>query len=204
MITTLTTFQTGRFKIPNAVAAPLGADYTVDIQESIDLYERRILIDALGFDLYELVADDYPLTGGEPANIIDLINGKNYTKDGVTVCWEGLLSSPLLPAYVYYQFLRDKQDIFTTMGVERPEAVNSVPVSSNERSTRAYIEFLEAYQGGHNTNPNIIHTSLGVGIDWMVGSNHLVSLYQYLEDNASDYPEKGVFTLHPSINTFGI
>lgn len=203
MILTLTDFQSGYLKLPNATVSPNGADFTTGIQEIIDEKEREILIDALGIEFYDTLVTEYADLGTASKAVTDLVSGYQYELNGVTVKWEGLLNSPLLGCYIYYHFMQEKQDIFTTMGTQSPEAVNSVAVSSIDRAVRMYRKFLKAYQGG-DSMPLIVKTSLVSGIDYLGAQSHIRSLYQFLEDQKSMYPTVTDFILHEPINTFGI
>lgn len=203
MIRTLTDFQTGYLRLPNAKTAPNEADFTTGIQEVIDEKEREILIDGLGVTLYDTLVTEYADLGTASQPILDLVNGKNYEVNGIAVKWEGLANNPFLGCYIYYHFMQEKQDIFTTMGTQKPDAVNSQAVSSIDRAVRMHRKFIKGYQGGDNT-PIYISTPLVSGIDYQGAQSKIRSLYQFLQDNISDYPTATDFVPHTPINTFGI
>ena len=201
MILTPNIFINGKYKIPNTEQAPNGADYREDVQSMIDVKEREILIDGLGFELFETLKTEYADFGNASQPIKDLVDGKTYELEGKQVRYEGL--SKILTPYIYYHFLNEKTDVFTTMGIERPQAENSSSSSSLERASAAYRDFLKGYQGGDNA-PKILYRSGGVGIDYFGSRSAFRSLYDYLVDNADDYPTAGDFVLHESMNSFGI
>ncbi len=201
MVLQLTDFQVYPYKLPNSISAPNGADATGDIVVAIDNYERELLIDGLGLPLYDLVNTATQDLGNATQALQDLVNGKQYTLDGRTVRYEGL--KPLLKNYVYYKFLKDKSDIFTTLGVEKPNAVNSTSQSPAQRAVKYYRDFLKAYQGGQCEN-NVYRDRLrGVLISTKSNSS-IRSLYQFLDDEKLNYPTAESFTIRPSTNVFSI
>lgn len=201
MIITPQHFEKGSLKMPNVTPDPNGSDYIDDLQSVIDEKEREILIDGLGFELYTTLSNEYADLDNASQEIKDLVNGKSYTLDGMKVRYEGL--TPLLSNYIYYHFLNDKTDVFSTMGIERPDAINSMSVSSLQRGAKAYIKFLEAYQGG-DAEPKIFHTRNGWGIDYYGSRSSIRSLYDFLNDNRADYPTAKNFIIHEPMNSFNI
>jgi len=202
MITQLDIFQKDPLKIPNSVSTPNGANAVADVQNFVDLYEKEILIDGLGIELYDLLVTEYADLDNASQPIKDLVNGKEYTANSLTVKWEGLKNYSFLPYYIYWKYIQEKQDVFTTLGVERPEGVNSAHASSVYRATDKYNEFLRKYQGVDQA-PRVIHTSYGYGVDYQVSTSTIRSLYQYLNDNKADYPTFR-FTMHYPLNSHGI
>lgn len=194
MILTLATFQKGARKLPNAVAAPNGADNTADIQAYIDRFERDILIKGLGTELYDLVKASYTgetLKPDAEQRIKDLVTGMTYEVDGKKVAWEGL--SPLLGDYVFYKYWtemtrikRDNDDKFT----DPPKAVH------------AYQSFHEKYQG-YDAGPRTVFNGSSYGLDWYGSRKSDRSLLQFLTDNSDTYPEAELTPLE-GMNSMGI
>jgi len=202
MILTLDKYQSGRYKLPHSAPAPNESDNTEDITMFIDRYERELLVDALGVDLYNDIKDNKADFNAAPDEVKRLVKGYDYTlDDGTKVSWNGLDNSEsLLIPYVYYRYLQDQQDIMTTFGVERPQGVNSEAVSSIPRVTAAYRDFFEKYQSVDNgvafySSPYIS------GIDYLGSKNIRRSLYQFLCDNDYDISH---FKLFENTNQFGV
>jgi hypothetical protein len=193
MILKIDIFQTGRLKIPNAVAAPNGTDRTDEVQAYIDEFEKDILIDGLGSLLYEEVKTAYSNLENAPQRIQDLVKGKSYKVDNIDVNWEGLQDISLLAYYVFHEFLhRNTLGTFSTLGVERPEGNNSTSISPEMLLVDTYRSFYNKYQGNTSLEENTKRRSL----------------YHFLNDNKTTYPEVEQFTSYSSfyngINPFGI
>ena len=210
MILTLAHYQTGMYALPHASAHPNDADNTDLIQSFIDRYERELLIDTVGIDLYnDIKANEADYTIA-PDYVKDLVLGKEYTIDGVTYSWNGLQNSEsLLVPYVYYRYIQEHQDLMTSFGVERPEGVNSDAVSAIPRATAAYRDFFKKYQGydtsatSNKYGANIIHGRYLTGIDWMGTNSSVRTLYQFLQDNSDVYTVSD-FRRYENLNNFGI
>lgn len=200
MITTLDIFSKEPLRLPNVEAAPNGADNTLEIQGYIDMYERELLINCLGITLYNDVKEALGDLENATQAIKELVNGVDYDLNGRTVRWNGLKEYSFLPYYIYWKYLQKKVDIFTTMGVERPEAVNSQSTSSIMRATEVYREFLQKYQSGDHL-PTILYRRVGVGIDYSGTVTTDRSLYQYMVDNDLDVT---FFKFYEDINSLGI
>lgn len=201
MITPTNIFFKDPVKIPNLEAAPNGADKVADFESFKKIEEEEILIDGLGFELYELL-ETYISSNTTDARFDELLKGKTYTSNGITVRWEGLEGYSFLPYYIRYQWLRDSQSILTTMGMQRPEAVNSSPLSGIREESKMYRKFFKKYQG-EDSLPRVVQTRFGSYVDYYGTVNTRRSLCQFLEDNKTDYPE-AVFTHKENINVYGV
>lgn len=197
MITTLATYQREPFKIPNSLPAPNGADLTESIQEAIDRCEREVLIDGLGIELYSEVEAAMEPGADIPPFVRALIHGDTYETDGRKARWEGL--HDMLAYYVYYRYLNQSLDMFTTFGVEKPDAEGSKAVTAIPRSTHAYREFFRRYQG-QDERPTIIRSPFGIGVDYYRSHSTNRSLYQFLCDHDRDE----YFVFKDNINSLGI
>lgn len=195
MILTLEHFQKGARKLPNAVAAPNGADNTADIQSYIDRFERDILIKGLGFELYDLVKNSYTgttLNDNAEQRIKDLVNGISYEIDGLQVNWEGL--APLLTDYVFYKYWTE---------MERIKRDNDDKIVDPPKALHAYQSFHEKYQGIDPGPRYVMNASGSLGYDWYGSRNTNRSLWQYLDDKADIYPEAELIP-QPGMNSMGI
>lgn len=200
MITTLDIFTKEPLKLPNVIASPNGADNRTEIQGFVDMYERELLINSLGLQRYNDLKTALDDLDNASQEFKDLVNGVEYTKYGNLVRWNGLKDYSFLPYYIYYKYIQRKVDVFTTMGVERPEAVNSTSISSISRATEVYREFIEKYQGG-NSQPTILYRRAGIGIDYSQTTSIERSLYQYMQDVNMDITN---FKFYDNANSFGI
>ena len=192
MILKLTTFQTGRLKIPHASSSPNGADRKDEVQGYIDEFEREALVEGLGYTLSNqiITANGTPeLLEAASQRIKDLVKGKTYKLNGIDVNWEGMKEYSFLAYYVFYKFLKDNViGTFSTFGIERPEGKNSVSASPNLLLVNSYQTYFNKYQG------DIYATEVG----------KQRSLYHFLNDNKLTYPEVEQFTFKERMNQFGI
>ena len=181
MIVTLEAFRKGQLKLPNAFVSPNGADSTNDIQAYIDRFEREILILGLGPTLYNLIKAQYTgtvLSPDAPQRIKDLINGETYESNGMEVTWEGLVSFPAY--YIFYKYWND----FDHIKRDNDETIDDAP-----KAVRAYQEFYEKYQGTDPGPRYAVNAFGSYGLDWYGSRNVNRSLYQYLQDKETIYPE---------------
>ncbi len=108
------------------------------LTDAIARYERDILIQILGYDLYKLVAAY--ANPESTQRIIDIVEGKEYTVGDYTVKWNGLLNTDkvsLLAYYVYIQYLKDKTLTFENVGAVASTVENGVTISPAQLIQRA-------------------------------------------------------------------
>ena len=211
-----TYFEKGWLFIPNNKdinASPVGSP---TIETDLDLfrieYERELLLNALGVTLYdELQAEiDGTLT---TQKWIDLVNGKNYTINGITKRWNGLKganSQSLIAFYVYCQYLRNDNSTYLTTGIAQNTANNAERSDPSPKFVKSWTRFLSQYQGSYYNNgyPTVIYNRSGmVGLDYYGSDNVESNLFQYLTDQneliPTDFPDFE-FKFYESYNTFGI
>ncbi len=155
------------------------------ISEHVDRYERDILIQLLGYDLYKLVAE-YD-SGTSPQRIKDIVEGKEYTDGDYTVDWPGLVNAEknsILAYYVYIQYVKNYSAMFTNIGVTAPAAEGGQVVGPAGLIQRAGYKLREL--AGYPLQ------------DALVGS-----LYNFLAYHESDYPE-WVFNEYRPPNMFDV
>lgn len=97
----------------------LPADNLNNITSWITKFEKKILIQSLGYELYtEFIAG---LAEVAPAQIwLDLRDGKMFEIDGVQYYWNGLLNDDkesLLSYYVYSEYVNNLSQTIGTAGV---------------------------------------------------------------------------------------
>jgi hypothetical protein len=158
-----------------------------DVDNWIDRYEKEILTQLLGYELYKLVANSTDTSG----RLYDLINGKEYTvshngRDQL-VKWNGLINEDkvsLIAYYVYYQYWRHRTTLPTMTGRATPKLANSEPSTMAVNIGESWARLVELY--GY------------------AGQDELApSCYNFLLANEADYPEL-IFTAIGSVNAFDL
>jgi len=165
------------------ISIPLGTNNT--LSESITRHEADILRQLLGYDLAKLVVA-YANPGSDQ-RIIDIVEGKEYTVNGYTVKWNGLVNTEkvsLLAYYVYMQYTQEKSNPFTNVGFIAPSVEGGGAVSG------AFV-----IQG--------ISNKLRELAGYACQDALAPSLYNFLINHQSDYPE-WVFNEYGLLNAFDL
>ena len=185
MIIDKTYFLSGELFIPNANDGNMGSSIESNLDIVIKRYERQLLLDALGVELYnelETAMDDLQNADQKWQY---LVNGTDYTISGVKYRWDGLKGKNkdgLLAHYVYCMYLRQDEIDYSTTGMKRNAVENAIRASFTEKYVQSWCAFIKMYQGDNEVNR---------------------SLKQFLEDMESDYPLDG-FKCYGNVNRFGI
>ena len=124
-----------------------------------------------------------------PQKWIDLVNGKTYEKDGISLIWNGLIYSKgtaknsLLADYIYYHWLIDQASYMTGTGDSKANPKGAKSVNPTQRIVRVWNDFVGQYQ----------YTCFF----------REVSLLKFLSDNDEIYPNENreLFTVQ---NQFGL
>lgn len=156
-----------------------------DLTASIARYERDILLQLLGYDLYKLVAA-YANPGSDQ-RIIDIVEGKEYTLGQYTVKWNGLANAEkvsLLAYYVYIQYVKDHAIDFQNVGAVAANVENGVNVGPSGLIQRASLNLREL--AGYPDQ-----------------DSYAPSLYNFMANNLADYPE-WLFNEYRPLNMLGI
>ena len=132
--------------IPNLDKA--GNSSTLDTD--IVFYEKEILMDALGYQLY---SEFITAIEGTPAQKwIDLRDGAEFSFEysGVTITrkWAGLKNSDkisLLAYYTYAMYLRKMHQQLTSIGTVVSQSENSMVVNGSDKFINAWNRFIEQY-----------------------------------------------------------
>ena len=201
------------FQKANELNIPLGADTLIAnpaiatpnqaeaLTQLITKIEKSILLNALGLATYNTLqlalADiDNPLY----ASYKKLVQGESY--DGKV--WNGLNNDYSLIAYrVYEEFVTETNQILTGVGNTQGNPEKATLRSPRYKIANANSNFISQYQGGYLTDPIID----GIFIDWLGSQEGInVSLYQYLVDKATDFPNVDMtkFKIYETQNSFGI
>lgn len=139
---------------------------------------------------------DGVLDSGADQKWKDLVEGKEYVREGKTVKWSGLIyelgtfKSSLLADYVYYEWLRYNVSQITGIGEAINTAKNGINVNSNQRLVDAWNRFYTKSVGYCYNTPHVYYHNGVKVIDWF-GKNNIetISLFTFLKDNETDYPD---------------
>lgn len=189
------TYFTRKYEIPNL--DEMDSKIATSLNSCIDQYVRQFLQNALGYNLWKDLDSfivDGALIPSAPQKWKDLLNGKEYTINGKTYFWKGLIYNEgvflgsLLTPYVYYHFLTESISVLTGTGEKISDASNATNVNSTQRLTQTWNDFVNQYSGNYNSTP-IAYFYRGVEVkDWYGGSSDRVGFVQFITDNSSDYP----------------
>lgn len=195
------TYFTREFNIPNINNAQ--SDTATDIESFGDEKPRLFMQNVLGYNLFTDF-DTYVISGvfdsgiGTPQKWKDLVNGKEYTKDGKLVKWQGLLQTigvfkkSLLTNYTYYEWLISRLSTVSGIGEIQLQGQNSASVNSTQRLVTVWNEFVQMYQGSYYNSgrADVYFKGFVQVVDWLGGQNQdEISLIQFLIDNQTDYPD---------------
>lgn len=214
MITDVSYYIKGELAIPNIKTLASISDNLPksndNVTATIQRYERELLINALGVENYTELSTQFEgveLKADALEKWKDLVNGKTYTNGDVTYRWDGLRQheqrESLVAYFVFYHYLKQDAERYTGIGMQREKGKGSEEIAPINKLVDVWSKFVDRYQGYNNSQPNVIRTRYGVGIDWR-GSvdGSFVSLYQFLVDN-DDYGDY-TFKLYENQNKFGI
>ena len=183
-----------------ALETPNSSDYLTSLCEKI---EKSILVNALGLQTYNTLqlalADiDNPLY----ASYKKLVQGDEYDNK----IWIGLDNEYSLIAWrIFEQFLFTTNEQLSGIGAVNVNPQGASLVTPAYKIASANANFLQGYQNGFLHFPMIYND--GEFIDWYGCSTDVnVSLYQYLNDKATDFPNVDLqnFKIYESQNSFGI
>lgn len=186
-----------------------------ELQEFIDEKSRLCLKEAIGYTLFKDLDDNITngnLNIGAPQKWLDLVNGKEYTKDGYTYYWPGLLvqegafKKSLLAYYTFYHWLYYNQSRMSGVGEVVLNAKNAVSINSTQRLTSIWNEFVTMYQGKETKYTYSEYRRNGIKvIDWAGNntSDYYSSLIMFLSDHEDDYPD-ATLKIYKTINQFGL
>lgn len=199
--------------IPNAME--LNSSAGDELSLYIDDKARQCLKHALGYTLFNDLDSNVShgvLDAGAPAKWQNLVNGVEYTLNGNTFKWqgliytEGLMKRSLLANYVFYYWLLDQQSQMSGVGEVIVNAKNAVNINSTQRLVRVWNDFVKMYQEGmYQYDYNAYYRDGIRVIDWLGNSTmtDYVSLVKFLEDNDADYPDAAL-KRYDMINQFGL
>jgi hypothetical protein len=162
----------------------LGTYGETNLNRIIAKYEKILLIKLFGYTLYKLIAAYNPLDeSATEQRILEIIKGKEFTLDGYTYKWNGLINTDkesIIAYYVYYYYCKNLISTTTSTGEVQNEHENAVTVDFNRRMQQAWGRMLVLIGQDH------------AGFD-MIGLNtwteHFNSLFFFMNQYFSLYPE---------------
>lgn len=202
----------GEIELPNK------SDNSTSINQAIVQYEKEILIDLLGYELYALlVADGYESPNTE--RFQKIVNGGEFDLEycGKTIKskWNGLKDETtyqsLLAYYTYYEYVRRSNDHLSGVGNMMLQSETGKRENPSNKLVNSWNRMLDMYGRVPNSCRNIGFYDWNI---YYIGNcevwetptaiyNALPSLYNFLATNVETYPE-WMFTPQGSINIFGI
>lgn len=180
-----------------------------EIDYFIAKYERLLLINCLGVEVYEGLKTALEDLDNADEKYKNLVNGVTYTKGGKSYVFDGLRGFGLdsfIANYVFCKYLENDNSYYSTTGTVKSDSANSKNFEPTQKYIDNWLEFLSKYQNSNDVNSPEYYVSNGVivGVDYFGASDSvMVTLEQFLKDHSKDY-NVGTFKRYDSINSFGI
>lgn len=183
------------------------------LEQFVDNYARLLLKNALGYsnfnDLDSNVTNGV-LDSGAPQKWLDLVNGVEYEKDGITYSWQGLVfeegtkRQSLLVPYVYYYWLLNEQQKQSGVGTVVVNTKNATNVNATQTLVNAWNDFVTLYQYDCEDYYRYFYNiSIDFPYWWSNDSTNYVSLVKFLRDNEDNYPDAPL-NRYEYKNSFGL
>lgn len=214
MLTDPTYHQKGRYFIPNSnnlSARPSGVENSKSsVQYFIDVYERRLLVNFLGIELYNELVTVYPNiedVGNE--KWFDLVYGTDYINDDTKLRFDGLLGSnkdSLISAFVFCKYLENDNSYYSTSGVIKNTSSDYSNFDPTQKYISAYLDFLHKYQNENKEDFEPFVSSCGSFVDYYnfdIDTETFVSLETYMKHNKELF-EGYKFKRYDYLNSFGV
>lgn len=133
MIVTLSDFNAGKYELSR------GMYDNAKLQNYIDVFEKRYLIQLLGVELYNEFEADLTAGGGTPTEtrFLTIFNPLNFDYSFEIFQSEGI--KEMLIGFIYYEYLADQINQMTINGNVLPQGENS------ERATTLYSTVYSRY-----------------------------------------------------------
>ena len=193
----------------------------LSLDQFIARYERVILTQLFGYDLYKLFSEQFnvspadglwTLKSGVDTKWSDLLNGKEYELNGVTVKWQGLIfkdgtindgiDQSLIAYYVYTKFIEATEFNHSGVGMQSELSKNSTRVNARSKVAMAFNSFYDLAIG------QATYYNDNYYFDCHYNNSGYRSLYDFLSDmNAIDsdtYPNWNPTTQFRLENRYGL
>jgi len=182
-----------------------------ELEVSIDRYVRQFLQLTLGselfFELNSYVIDG-ELNSSAPQIWLNLVNGCNYTNNGINYTWkgliyeEGLFKGSILAYYVYCNHFQNTAN--SILGQVAIDPKNGVVINPTSHLVNIWNEFIEMYQGSCSSSTKTTYYDGVIFEDFFQNkTNGYVSYLQFLRDNKTDYSNFKANVIN-FVNNFGI
>ena len=155
-----------------------------NLQTEIARYERDILIQLFGYDLYVEIA---AYTSGSDQRIKDIVEGADFTVGNYTVHWNGLLNTEkvsILAYYTFIEYVKNHTISFQNIGTSVSASENASMISAGGLIQRAGVKCREL-------------------VGYPGQSGYAPSLYNFMSINITDYPD-WIFTWYDPPNMFDL
>ena len=181
------------------------------LEVMIDIYERELLLGGLGVDLYSQLQLALPDLDAADPKWKKLVEGEIYTNDnGDKKISDGLIGfqkQSFVAFYVFAEYMRNDNEVYTTTGVVKNTAKNAENVNPTPKFIKAHREFIKGYQGFLFQEPRVLLNGFGsLGLDWR-GNAVNVCLLEYLTDkndlDKTSFPDFE-FRFYDELTSFGI
>ena len=203
-------YFTGKINVPNVTE--YNGSTVEAIEDYINKYGRLFMRETLGNVLFKdlmLNLDNGELKPTATQKWKDLINGKEYTKNGETYTWQGikggcdLYKDSVLAYFIYLNYF--EITYFTGFSLASTEAKNSTVINPSNHLVEIHNDFVSLYQGSCSYNPISYFYSDEVIFRDFYHSNGsgFVSYMQFLLDHETDYPKVSIKPLQFK-NSLGI
>lgn len=188
-------YFTGKINVPNVTE--YNGSTVEAIEDYINKYGRLFMRETLGNVLFKdlmLNLDNGELKTDATQKWVDLINGKEYTKNGETYTWQGikggcdLYKESVLAYFIYLNYF--EITFFTGFSLASTEAKNSTVINPSNHLVEIHNDFVSLYQGSCTYNPvSYFHSNEVIFRDYYHSNDSgYVSYMQFLMDNETDYP----------------
>lgn len=161
------------------------------LQGTIDVEEKNVLVELLGWELYSLLLPELdkkpfnPSSGDDADQIwIDLVNGKDN--------YRGM--KDLLVGYIFFQFLKTDNEHYSTVGIHLETSDTSTRADESSKAVANWRKFHEYAIGSYYSNVRVLKTGgvfdglTGIIYGGTFGGSNWMSMYQFLSENLATYP----------------
>lgn len=174
-----------------------------ELNHHIQIGERDVLSFAFGWEMWEdfkQYIGNGQLLPEAPQNYQDIVNGKQYEREGKKCYWLGLIQpatkESLLADYVYCTYRNENNTQTTGTGEAKISSKVGQSVSMTPKITKVWNKFIEKLHGSFRSNPSGFTPEgkpfwiYNGGVDYygVYPKDGVVSLVQFLFDNKADYP----------------
>lgn len=181
------------------------------LDDYIDLYVIDFLQSLFGVTDFEelntnIVRGDLKTTA--PQRWLDLVNGKTYTKDGLTKKWNGLIykvgsvNKSILANVVFCKLFADLETNNGRFSIDVKSSIKNLPKSTY---LEVWNEIAVNFLSNQDYLPTITYKNGIKFCDWFgQNNNNFVSLAQYLYDFETDFESLDLCLGYDLKNSFDI